>query len=118
MGPLGGSALGPRTQSCRPEMKLTTATIGQLKCPADRKDLLVFDDEQTGLGIRVTVGGGKSYLVQYRHTGEKRRIPVGSCSAISLKAARKAAQTIMGDVAKGRDPAAQRKKGARQTEQR
>jgi integrase len=99
-------------------MKFTTATIGQLKCPADRKDLLVFDDEQTGLGIRVTVGGGKSYLVQYRHTGEKRRIPVGSCSAISLKAARKAAQTIMGDVAKGRDPAAERKERAREAKER
>ena len=98
-------------------MKLTTATIGQLKCPADRKDLLVFDDEQAGLGIRVTVGGGKSYLVQYRHAGEKRRIPLGSYSAISLKAARKAAQAIMGDVAKGRDPAAERKEWARKAKE-
>ena len=98
-------------------MKLTTATIGQLKCPADRKDLLVFDDEQAGLGIRVTVGGGKSYLVQYRHAGEKRRIPLGSCSAISLKAARKAAQAIMGDVAKAatRPPSARNGRGKRRS---
>ena len=36
---------------------------------------------------------------------QKRRVPLGSCSAISLAAARDAAQAILGDVAKGRDPA-------------
>ena len=91
-------------------MKLTHHRILDLQCPAGKKDILVFDDKQPGLGVRVTAGGGKSFLAQYRHAGEKRRIPLGSCSAISLASARKAARAIMGDVAKGDDPASERKR--------
>jgi integrase len=93
-------------------MKLTERRIETLQCPAGKKDVMVFDDEQAGLGVRVTAGGGKSFLVQYRHAGEKRRVPLRSCSAISLASARKAAQAIMGDVAKGLDPASDRKRKA------
>ena len=93
----------------RKTMKLTTRRIESLTCPADTKDALFFDDEQRGLGVRVTASGSKSYLAQYTLGGQKRRIPLGSCSAISLAAARGAAQAILGDVAKGKDPAAERK---------
>jgi integrase len=93
-------------------MKLTQRRIEALECPANKKDMLVFDDEQRGLGVRVTVGGGKSYLVQYRHAGQKRRVPLGSCSAISLASAREAVRAVMGDVSKGRDPAGERKAAA------
>jgi integrase len=95
-------------------MKLTQHKIETRKCPPEKKDILVFDDEQRGLGVRVTAGGGKSFVAQYTFAGSKRRIPLGSCSAISLAAARAAVQAIMGDVAKGRDPAAERKQAARE----
>ena len=36
---------------------------------AGKKDILVFDDEQRGLGVRVTASGGKSYLAQYTFGG-------------------------------------------------
>ena len=90
-------------------MKLTQRRIDLLECPAGKKDALVFDDEQKGLGVRVTASGAKSYLAQYALAGAKRRIPLGSCGAISLAAAREATKAILGDVAKGRDPAAERK---------
>ena len=77
-------------------MKLTQRRIEALECPANRKDILVFDDEQRGLGVRVMAGGGKSSLVQYRHAGEKRRIPLGSCAAISLAKARLAVRPLIG----------------------
>jgi Arm DNA-binding domain len=93
-------------------MKLTQRRIECLECPTNRKDMLVFDDEQRGLGVRVTAGGGKSYLVQYRRAGQKRRVPLGSCSAISLASAREAVRALMGDVSKGRDPAGERKAAA------
>jgi integrase len=92
-------------------MKLTQRRIDTLECPAGKKDMLVFDDEQKGLAVRVAAGG-KSFLAQYTLAGEKRRVPLGSCSALSLAAARAAAQTILGDVAKGRDPAGERKAAA------
>ena len=80
--------------------------------------MLVFDDEQRGLAVRVTAGGGKSYLAQYSFQGQKRRVPLGSCDAISLAAAREAARAIMGDVAKGVDVAAERKKAAGEARKR
>jgi integrase len=91
-------------------MKLTLTRIGNLKCPAGKRDTLVFDEEQRGLGVRVTAAGSKTYLAQYTFHGHKRRIPLGSTSAVSLAKARDAVRTIIGDVAKGIDPAAERKK--------
>src|SRR5262249_18455416 len=73
---------------------------------------LVFDDAQRGLGVRVTGTGGRTYLCQYAIHGHKWRVPLGSCSAVSLARAREAAAAVMGDVAKGRNPAAQRKADA------
>jgi len=99
-------------------MKLTQRRIDGLECPAGKKDALFFDDGQRGLGIRVTAGGGKSYLAQYAIAGVKRRIPLGSYSAISLAAARGAVQAILGDVAKGRDPAAERKRAVREAKEK
>jgi integrase len=99
-------------------VKLTQRRIDDLECPAGKKDALVFDEEQRGLGVRVTSGGGKSYLAQYTLEGQKRRIPLGSCSAISLAAAREAAQAILGDVAKGRDPATERKEAAQKVREK
>jgi integrase len=93
-------------------MKLTMNRIAGLKCPAGRKDRLVFDDEQRGLGVRITAGGGKSYLVQYNWHGQKRRIALDSCASISLAQAREAARAIMGDVAKDIDVAAEGKRKA------
>lgn len=93
-------------------MKLTQRKIELLECPEGKKDALVFDDEQRGLGVRVTASGAKSYLAQYALAGGKRRIPLGSCDAISLATAREATKAIMGDVAKGHDPAANRKEAA------
>jgi integrase len=91
--------------------------LDDLECPAGKKDALVFDDEQRGLGLRVTLSG-KSYLAQYTINGTKRRVPLGSCSAISLAAAREAVQAILGDVAKGRDPASERKEAKQKAKEK
>lgn len=93
-------------------MKLTMRLIEALVCPAGSKDKLYFDDEQKGLAVRVTAGGSRTYLAQYTYLGTKRRVPLGSTAAISLKAAREATAAIMGAVAAGRDPAAERKEAA------
>jgi integrase len=89
-------------------MKFTQRRIEDLICPAGRRDVMVFDEEQRGLGVRVTSGQGKSYVAQYTFAGSKRRVPLGLCSAISLAAAREAVRTILGDAARGVDTAAER----------
>jgi integrase len=105
-------------------MKLTQRRIEDLRCPAGKKDILLFDEEQPGLGVRVTKNAqkaslaGKSYLAQYTVAGQKRRVPLGQCAAISLTAARDAAKVILGDLAKGRDPATERKDAAREAKRK
>jgi integrase len=93
-------------------MKLTERKIATLATERGRKDKLVFDDTQRGLAVRVTASGGRTYLCQYTLHGQKWRVPLGSCSALSLADARDAAAAIMGDVARGRNPVADRKAAA------
>ena len=90
-------------------MKLTERKIEKLATEYGRKDRLVFDDAQRGLAVRVTAGGGRSYLCQYTLHGRKWRVPLGACSALALSKAREAAAAVMGEVAKGKNPAAERK---------
>jgi integrase len=94
-------------------MKLTERKIETLTVETSGKDRLVFDDTQRGLAVRVTASGGRTYLAQYTLHGHKWRVPLGACSAVSLAKAREAAAAIMGDVAKGRNPAAERKDAAK-----
>jgi integrase len=117
----GASSHGVRWRSADPLrtqiegreiMKLTERKIETLKVEGNAKDKLVFDDDQRGLAVRVTTSGGRTYLCQYTLHGQKWRIPLGSCSAVSLSKAREAAAVVMGDVAKGRNPAAERKEAA------
>ena len=93
-------------------MKLTEHKIERLTVEPGRKDRLVFDDQQRGLAVRVSAKGGRSYLAQFTAHGIKRRVALGSCSALPLSKAREAAAAIMGDVAKGRNPATERKEAA------
>jgi integrase len=93
-------------------MKLTERKIETLEVEQGRKDRLVFDDGQRGLAVRVTASGGRTYLCQYTLHGQKWRVPLGACSAVSLAKAREAAAAVMGDVAKGRNPVAERKEAA------
>jgi integrase len=93
-------------------MKLTERKIERLSTEHGRKDRLVFDDAQRGLAVRVAANGGRTYLCQYTLHGHKWRVPLGACSAVALFKAREAAAAIMGDVAKGKNPAAERKEAA------
>jgi integrase len=93
-------------------MKLTERKIERLTVDPGRKDRLVFDDAQRGLAVRITSSGGQTYLAQYTLHGAKHRVPLGSCSALSLSKARDAAAAVMGDVAKGKHPAGERKEAA------
>lgn len=93
-------------------MKLTERKIDKLATDHGRKDRLIFDDEQRGLAVRVTASGGRTYLCQYTLHGHKWRVPLGACSAVPLAKAREAAAVVMGDVAKGRNPAAERREAA------
>lgn len=90
-------------------MRLTEANIEKLQVEPGKRDRLVFDDTQRGLGVRVTASGGKTFLAQYTMNGRRCRVPLGAVSAITLSDARKAAAAVMGKVATGENPAEARK---------
>jgi integrase len=73
-------------------------------------DSYVFDTDLGGFGVRVRSTGGMSYIVQYKAgTGRgapTRRVTLGGVGRMTPEQARKAAEKVLGSVAHGEDPAA------------
>jgi len=81
---------------------------------ADDKDMVVWDENLTGFGLRAKPSGAKSFIVQYRNkNGRSRRLSLGQAGKLTLDQARKAAQRVLGEVADGKDPAEERQMARR-----
>ncbi len=80
----------------------------------DGRDAYLWDSELTGYGLKVTPGGTRVYLVQYRlggRRGRTRRVTIGKHgSPWTPETARKEAKRLLGEVAAGRDPAEEKAK--------
>ena len=87
--------------------KLTTIFLQKLK-PQPR-GFMVWDSHQRGLALRVEPTGYRAWKVVYRHHNRPRWYHLGAADAISLGDARKLAAEVMLDVARGRDPQAERR---------
>lgn len=71
----------------------------------------VRDTELGGFLIRVQPSGVMTYYCEYRSAENRRnRVKIGRIGVLSIAQARDEALKILGDVAKGQDPAAQKKK--------
>jgi integrase len=92
--------------------KLTQRLVETLACPPGRKDALVFDGELRGFGLRVTAPGAKIFLVQYSGAAGKRRVKLGRFGALTVEDARREAKAVLGQVARGADPFADRRAAA------
>ena len=90
-----------------PTQALTDAIVAQAEPPQTGR-LELWDAELPGFGLRVTPAGQRSWQVMYRIEGRKRRLTLGSFPALPLKLARDAARATLKEVAKGKDPAAER----------
>jgi integrase len=90
---------------------LTDLGIKKLALPEKRRE--VPDGRIAGLYLVVQASGAKSWALRYRVGGKPTKLTLGSYPAIDLGTARKRAQEALGDVAGGRDPAAE-KKGTRE----
>jgi integrase len=78
------------------------------------KDSYIWDDELKGFGLKTTPAGKKVYLVQYRIGGRKgrvRRVTIGAHGTVTPEQARMEARKLLGQVAAGSDPAADRDNG-------
>ena len=80
-------------------MALTERRIRDAK-PGPRT-AIVWDDQVRGLGVRITRGGTKSLILNYRARGRERRATLGRVGEISLKDARERAASILAEVRAG-----------------
>lgn len=87
---------------------------GEVK-PPPRNQIDYFDTEVSGLGLRVSAGGKKTWFLMYRHCGRRRRLTLGSSDALEAGKARRLAKRRLAEVAMGTDPAADRR-AAREAE--
>ncbi|WP_171172765.1 site-specific integrase [Ruegeria sp. HKCCA0370] len=83
--------------------KLTKRAVEAL--PVEAKDYFVWDSQIAGFGVRVMPSGAKTYQAQYRKGGRTRRVSIGRHGKITVDEARKLAKEVMGQVAKGENPA-------------
>lgn len=74
---------------------------------------LVWDSEQTNFGVRVTAAGARSYFVQRRVGGTERRITLARTDVLSAEEARRQARKVLGQIATGVDPVAERAKAVK-----
>lgn len=91
-------------------LALTDRTVAAAACPPGRKDVLLFDDALAGFGLRVTKGGTRTFIFQYRVGAKVRRTVLGTFGAeLTTAKARKKAEGLRGQVRDARDPVAERR---------
>jgi len=97
------------TQGDEKMPKITKQLVSSLKPDPDHKGpatLMTWDSELRGFGVAVGRTGAKSFIVQYRNAdGRSRRKVIGRFGFITAEEARRIARSLLGDVARGDDPA-------------
>ena len=94
-------------------MKLTDKAISTLSIPAGKAELIAFDDDLPGFGIRLRAGGSRVWICQYKLGPRHRRITLGSTKALTSARARTIASEIHAKVRLGQDPAQAKSDGRR-----
>ena len=91
--------------------KITKQLVDSLKPPA-KGDLVIWDNELPGFGVRVHAGGSKVYVVRYRRMADGKQGKVTVCRTCDAPPdkARGMARDVFAKVASGADPAGERAK--------
>ncbi|RAZ91524.1 integrase [Mesorhizobium hawassense] len=87
--------------------KLTKRTVDTTEIRL--ADYVIWDEELPGFGLRAFASGKKSYVVQYRAAGRSRRYTIGLHGVWTPEEARREAKVLLGQVARGGNPAEERK---------
>jgi integrase len=89
-------------------VKLNKRTVDAIKTDSTG-DVVVWDDDLAGFGLRVKPSGVKSYLIQYRNRDRvSRRFTFGKHGVLTPDEARDRARKLLTAVIDGHDPAAEK----------
>ena len=83
-------------------MSLTIKQI--MDAEAREKEYYLWDDNPSGLGVRVWPSGNKVFMYVFRKDGRQRRMKLGKFPDITLAQARDLAKVAAASLAQGRDP--------------
>ena len=86
-------------------MRLTLKSVVEVKLPPGKADLVVFDDDISGFGLRLRQGGTCTWIYRYRIGRKQRSITLGNAKAVPLALARENAGRLEAKVRLGGDPA-------------
>ena len=85
-----------------PTRKLTDSYIRNYKCPDKRIE--IYDSIISGLAVRITKKGTKSFVYRYRYGGKVKRYTFGQYPKIGLSKVRDDAKDLAYKLSKGIDP--------------
>jgi integrase len=83
--------------------KLTDKAVRALPVP-NKGQRIYWDSEAPGLGIRITPGGTRSFILDYRANGRQRRYTIGAFPDWTVSEARDEARKLRRDIDLGDDP--------------
>ena len=66
------------------KVKLTTGRIADFRCPKGKEQVFLWCDDPTGLAIRATAAGAKSYIFQAKVSGQSMRVTIGDVSVWNI----------------------------------
>lgn len=85
-------------------VKLSDKAVREAEPPV-KGQRLIFDTDIRGFALRITKGGAKSFVVDYRMEGRQWRYTIGRYGTWSLQAARDEAKDIRRRIDRGENPA-------------
>lgn len=104
----------PKNTAAKNGVSLTKTTVKKLELPAGKDDIIYWDVNLPGFGLRINKNGRRAFVVQFRdEAGASKRMTIGGIDVLEADEARAQAKKLLGGVAIGNDPA-KAKREARQ----
>ncbi|MDD2770207.1 MAG: integrase arm-type DNA-binding domain-containing protein [Methylococcus sp.] len=93
--------------------KITKTLVDRMQ-PPEAGQVFFRDAELKGFAVRITANGAKAFIVEKRIEGQVKRLTLGRYPELTVEQARKEAHKLLGKIASGANPIADKQKAALQ----
>jgi len=90
-------------------MKINRTNLAKVEPPSKGR-VVCWDDALPGFGVRISEKGTVAFILKYRVEGRQHQLTLGRYGPLTVEQARKEARKKLGEVAKGNDPMAEKRK--------